>query len=206
MEYDVNPNLRIDIREKEMQELTQILNNNGMNLKSLSRIECYDISNLQGTNATGSMVVFIHGEKEGSQYRKFKIKKDGKPDDYEMMKEVLKRRFKHKEWDFPNLIIVDGGKGQVSTAQQILQEYNLNIPLIGLAKREETIVIPKFSISSFEEVLLPKNSLSLHLIMRIRDEAHRFAITYHKKLRSRAIFSVSRTPSENKGKRQGHLR
>jgi excinuclease ABC subunit C len=173
-----------------MQELRQILNTHGMSLKSLSRIECFDISNLQGTNATGSMVVFIDGEKEGSQYRKFKIKKNGKPNDYAMMAEVLNRRFKHTEWDFPNLIVVDGGKGQVSATLEVLKSSGLSIPLIGLAKREETIVIPNFSISSFEEVLLPKNSPSLHLIMRIRDEAHRFAITYHKRLRSTAaIFS-----------------
>ena len=208
-EYDINPNLRADIREKEMRELTQILNSNGMDLKSLSRIECYDISNLQGTNATGSMVVFRDGEKEGAQYRRFKIRKDGKPNDFEMMKEVLKRRFGHIEWDFPNLIIVDGGKGQVSASLEVLTELGISIPLIGLAKREETIVMaptpPNLPLSGeehkfltltrgsqrgFVEISLPRNSSSLHLIMRIRDEAHRFAITYHKNLRSKsAIFS-----------------
>lgn len=226
-EYDLNPNLRVDIREKEIKVLREILNVHGLKLESLSRIECYDISNLSGTNATGSMVVFINGEKEGSQYRKFRIRKGGKPNDFAMMKEVLTRRLKHTEWKFPNLIIVDGGKGQVSSALEILTDNNLSIPLIGLAKREETIVIPilnsKFkypntkqiptknvknikhfedlnlenskivsdfgfraSNLSFGEVSLPKNSPSLHLIMRIRDEAHRFAISYHKKLRSKS--------------------
>lgn len=224
-EYDLNPNLRIDIREKEMQGLMQILNNNGMGLKSLSRIECYDISNLAGTNATGSMVVFREGEKEGSQYRRFKIRKDGKSNDFAMMAEVLKRRFKHPEWYLPNLIIVDGGKGQVSASIKVLVERGLSIPLIGLAKREETIVVPnskqiqntndqnikQYEQSnkdlSFEEVSLPSNSPSLHLIMRIRDEAHRFAIAYHKNLRSRsAIFSGSHIQPENKGKRRERLR
>lgn len=209
-EYDVNPNLRVDIRQQELEELMKILNENieTQNIASLYRIECYDISNTQGTHATGSMVVFINGEKEGSQYRKFKIRKDGKPNDFAMMKEVLQRRFRHDEWDTPDLIIVDGGKGQVSSAMKILNQSRISIPLIGLAKREETIIIPEqFQINTniqsqisneniknwkfefgnlkFKEVSLPKDSKALHLIMRIRDEAHRFAITYHKKLRNK---------------------
>jgi excinuclease ABC subunit C len=124
------------------------------------------------------------------------------PNDFAMMKEVLERRLKHIEWEFPDLIIVDGGRGQISSALKVLQENSLNIPLIGLAKREETIIMPlkqnnKSSTEtaivgelSFREILLPKSSPSLHLVMRIRDEAHRFAITYHKKLRSKsALFS-----------------
>ncbi len=194
-------------------------------MKKLNRIECYDISNTQGTNATGSMVVFINGEKEGSQYRKFKIRISGKPNDFAMMQEVITRRLKHTEWDLPDLIIVDGGKGQVSAALKVLQENNMNIPLIGLAKREETIIVPVIarirrmeetkqsllkekltnnraglprSLRSlamtkegehYQEISLPKSSPSLHLIMRIRDEAHRFAITYHKKLRSKSALS-----------------
>jgi excinuclease ABC subunit C len=186
-EYDVNPNLRVDIRKQETDELMQVLNQHGFALKKLERIECYDISNIQGTNATGSMVVLTHGEIDKSQYRKFKIRISGKPNDFAMMKEVLKRRFNHDEWSFPDLLIVDGGKGQVSAAEEILT--GLNIPLIGLAKREETIVIPKNGgEENFIEVLLPKNSKGLQLIMRIRDEAHRFAVTYHKKLRSKAMF------------------
>ena len=119
-----------------------------------------------------------------------------------MMNEVLNRRLKHEDWNFPNLIIVDGGKGQVTSGLAALEEQGVAIPLVGLAKREETIIIPThnqvqqslsntFSISQadspFIEVSLPKNSPSLHLIQRIRDEAHRFAITYHRKLRSNNI-------------------
>ena len=195
-EYDVNPNLRSDIRQQELDELMNVLNSNGFALKKLERIECYDISNIQGTNATGSMVVLTNGEIDKSQYRKFKIRKDGKPNDFAMMKEMLKRRFNHDEWNSPDLIVVDGGKGQVSAALEALSQKGISIPLIGLAKREETIVIPNSTViarnemtkqsqdNNFTEVLIPKNTPALQLIMRIRDEAHRFAITYHKKLRS----------------------
>jgi excinuclease ABC subunit C len=184
LEYDFNPNLRIDIRKAELNELQSVLTISKLRIKSLSKIECYDISNISGTNATGSMVVFIDGEKESSMYRRFKIKMENKPDDFAMMAEILQRRIRHIEWKYPDLIIVDGGKGQVSAAVKVLQDNNINIPLIGLAKREEIIVIPR--ITNFIEVSLPKDSPALHLIMRIRDEAHRFAVTYHRHLRSKA--------------------
>lgn len=201
-EYAVNPNLRTDIRQRELDGLMEVLNANGFNLNSLERIECYDISNIQGTNATASMVVLTHGEIDKSQYRKFKIKRkwdkrDVKdlPNDFAMMNEVLKRRLQHEDWHFPNLIILDGGKGQVTSGMAALEECGVDIPLVGLAKRVETIVIPSKTVSNnrktdeehFIEVLLPKNSPSLHLIQRIRDEAHRFAITYHRKLRSSSV-------------------
>jgi excinuclease ABC subunit C len=209
-EYAVNPNLRGDIRQKELEGLMEALNANGFRLQQLERIECYDISNIQGTNATGSMVVLTHGEIDKSQYRKFRIKRKwdkrkekDMPNDFAMMHEVLKRRLHHEDWHFPDLIIVDGGKGQVSSGIAALEECGVNIPLVGLAKREETIVIPggrwkgigesnknktkpfALNASPFTEISLPKNSPSLHLIQRIRDEAHRFAITYHRKLRSK---------------------
>lgn len=198
-EYDVNPNLRVDIRQKELDGLMEALNANGFALTNLDRIECYDISNIQGTNATGSMVVLTQGEIDKSQYRKFKIKREWDkrkekdlPNDFAMMKEVLKRRFGHDEWHIPSLLIVDGGKGQVSSAMAALIESGITVPLIGLAKREETIVIPGETVKGqeehFIEILLPKHSPSLHLIQRIRDEAHRFAITYHRKLRSKSVF------------------
>jgi excinuclease ABC subunit C len=186
-----------------MDSLQHILNENDCSVDSVSRIECYDISHIQGTNTVASMVVFVQGEKESSQYRKFKIRLDKTPDDFASMSEVLERRLKHTEWDLPGLLIVDGGKGQVSAALEVLEKNKIHIPLIGLAKREETIVIPKKGSngtnepqgtkgktyvslnSSFNEVSLPKNSKALLLLMRIRDEAHRFAITYHRKLRSK---------------------
>jgi excinuclease ABC subunit C len=182
-EYEVNPNLRMDIRFEELQELQKILMQHNISIVLPKRIECYDISNTQGVHATASMVVFTDGEKDASEYRKFKIRYTQGPNDFAMMKEVLTRRLKHSEWPMPDLFIVDGGKGQISSAHSILQENNCTVPLIGLAKKEETIIT-----SSFEEISLPKHAKSLQLIMRIRDEAHRFAISYHKKLRLQATF------------------
>lgn len=181
-EYEQNPNLRADIRSAETNELINALNANGLNLKKLERIECYDISNISGKFATGSMVVFINGEKDSSEYRRFQIKRPPRvvPNDFAMMREVIKRRFSHSEWPFPDLVIVDGGKGQISSAKKALFEMNLEIPLIGIAKREELLIT-----SDFNVIRLPRTSGGLTLVRRIRDEAHRFAITYHKKLRAK---------------------
>lgn len=181
--YEENPNLKEDLRKIELQELSGTLNANGVGVGELNRIECYDISNTSGKNATGSMVVFTNGEKDASSYRKFKIKGmyNDLPNDFAMMAEVLKRRLAHTEWGKPDLIIVDGGKGQVSSALKVI---NSTIPLIGLAKREEIIIT-----SDFREIKLERNSKQLQLIMRIRDEAHRFAITYHRKLRAKNTYN-----------------
>ncbi|MBX4187967.1 MAG: excinuclease ABC subunit UvrC, partial [Candidatus Doudnabacteria bacterium] len=156
------------------------------------RMECFDISNIQGTNAVGSMVVFDYARPKKEEYRKFKINTKQTPDDFAMMKEMLERRFKRslsgeetKKWPMPDLIIIDGGKGQLSTAISVLNEFNLNIPIIGLAKRIEEIFLPGKS----EPILLSQNSIALFLLQRIRDEAHRFAITYHRKLRSKGSLS-----------------
>lgn len=184
LDLNINPSLANDLRENEIKDLINILNNNNVRLKKLERIECFDISNISGTNAVGSMVTFVNGEKYAEGYRKFKIKTLNSPNDFAMMEEVLERRIKHSEWPYPNLIIVDGGKGQVSSALKILKELRIKIPIIGLAKKEETIIT-----SEFKEINLPKNSEALKLIMRVRDEAHRFAITYHKLLRSKSLFS-----------------
>ncbi len=141
------------------------------------------------------MVVFVNGEKDPSQYRKFRVRSlsnlPNSPNDFAMMQQIISRRLKHLDWPYPDLIIVDGGKGQVSaavsaiSAMKQLNNEAMDIPVIGLAKREETIITP--DIENFIEISLPKDSPALHLVMRIRDEAHRFAITYHKKLRSKAF-------------------
>lgn len=182
-EYELNPNLRVDIRSAELNGLMTVLNAQGFTIEKLERIECYDISNTQGTLATGSMVVFVNGEKETSQYRKFKIHNDGTPNDFASMNQVLKRRLRHIDWSIPDLIVIDGGKGQVTYAKDALTQAGFSIPVIGLAKREETIVIRDGQ--EYIEVSLSKDAPALHLLMRIRDEAHRFAITYHKKLRNK---------------------
>ena len=187
-EYEINPNLRSDIRNKELSELQKILNANGVKVSKLERIECYDISNIGGAHATGSMVVFSFGEKDSANYRRFKIKRPPKviPNDFAMLQEVLQRRIRHKDWPFPDLIIVDGGKGQISSASKVLFEQNLQIPLIGIAKREEILITTDFKI-----IRLPRTSPALNLVKRTRDEAHRFAITYHRKLRSKHLLAGS---------------
>lgn len=185
-EYELNPNLKIDIRQKETALLLEILQNHGINIKKINKIECFDISNISGSFVTGSMVVFENGDAKKSEYKRFKIRSEvkGKPNDVAAISEIINRRLKHSDWKFPDLIIVDGGKGQVSSARNEIQKSKLNIPVIGLAKKEETIVT-----SDLKEINLSRNNQALYLIMRIRDEAHRFAIYYHRKLRSKNIFN-----------------
>jgi excinuclease ABC subunit C len=188
-EYELNPNLRSDVVALDLQSLKEILKKNNVPVLDLHRIECYDVSNTSGLNATGSMVVFTNGEKDSSSYRRFKMKRDykSKPNDFAMLQEVLGRRLKHNDWPKPFLIIVDGGKGQVSSAKKVINNLAPNIPLIGLAKRDEIIIT-----SDLKEIKLSKDSPALQLIMRLRDEAHRFAITYHKKLRSKSFLQPAK--------------
>ena len=149
------------------------------------RIECYDVSNISGSSGTGSMVVFIDDKKTSYEYRKFKIKTVFKIDDVACMKEVLKRRLKHKEWMLPDLIMLDGGKGQLKAAREALKELRISIPYLGLAKKEEQVYLPNRK----NPISLPKDSPALLLLRQIRDEAHRFAKKYHLKLRSKKILS-----------------
>ncbi|OPY55731.1 MAG: UvrABC system protein C [Pelotomaculum sp. PtaU1.Bin035] len=165
------------------------------------RLECYDISNTQGTGSVASMVVFEGGKPARDQYRRFKIRTVTGPDDYASMQEVLRRRFTRaleekellrtgqlssKEAKFyllPDLVIVDGGKGQLSAARRIMRELGYaGIPAYGLAKEDELL----FSEGRAGPIALPENSRALHLLQRLRDEAHRFAITYHRNLRGKA--------------------
>ncbi len=166
------------------------------------RIECYDISNVQGTNPVASMVVFVEGRAKKSAYRKFAIQyKDG-PNDFEMMREVLRRRLRYlaqrEEEDAlgvdrtkrerfsarPDLLLIDGGKGQLGVAVEVLDELGLaGIPVAGLAKEHEWLYLPERS----EPIVLPPGSPALHLAIRVRDEAHRFAISFHRKKRDKAM-------------------
>ncbi len=159
------------------------------NLKSrnlLERIEAYDISNLQGKMATGSMVVFLKGQPYRQGYRHFKIKSKQTPDDFAMLKEVLSRRFKHSEWQFPDVILIDGGKPQLTAAKQALKSIlNFTPPkLMALAKKTNQLYLQNRK-SPLKLSNLPKE-LS-NFLLHIRDEAHRFAISYHKKLREKYI-------------------
>jgi excinuclease ABC subunit C len=165
-----------------------------------NRIECYDISTTQGMATTGSMVVFVKGVPRKSDYRRFRIRTVDGTDDYASMREMLRRRFRHvtepesetprspgakeSSWRLlPDLLVVDGGKGQLNVALEVLEEFGLRdqVPAVGLAKQEEEIYLPGRS----EPVRLPRSSEGLFLMQRVRDEAHRFAVTYHRKLRGK---------------------
>lgn len=172
--YLENPNFVEDQNQKSLEELKKCLK-----LKNLpDRIECFDISNLQGQQATGSLVVLTSGEVDKKWYRRFKIHLEGKPSDVAQMKEMIARRLEHFEWPKPDLIIVDGGRGQVRGAKEELDKAGWDIPVFGLAKRMEWLYTP-----GTEIIKLPRTSLSIRLLQKIRDEAHRFAISYHRKLR-----------------------
>lgn len=183
-EYEVNPNLAVDMRQHELDELKNELVKADMPIRKLWKIECYDISNIQGAYTVGSLVVFMNGVAEKSLYRRFKIKFAKGPNDTAMIGEVIQRRLKHLEWELPDLIIVDGGKGQVSAILKVLSNQKIVVPVIGLAKQQETIIT-----STFRAIKLPKDSKALLFIQRVRDEAHRFVISYHRRLRSRAFLN-----------------
>ncbi|HCV27993.1 MAG TPA: excinuclease ABC subunit C [Dehalococcoidia bacterium] len=184
-----------DVMDAAMQQLQEELS-----LPRLpTRMECYDISHIQGTNTVASMVVFEDGKPRTSDYRRFKIKSHDKNDDFASMREVLRRRFARlqkaveareageatKDDAFgivPDLVLIDGGKGQLSSALQVMLELGIEgVPLASLAKQEEEVFIP----DSAEPFILPRGSQGLFLVQRIRDEAHRFAITFHRNLRSK---------------------
>ncbi|WP_370088886.1 excinuclease ABC subunit UvrC [Ekhidna sp.] len=150
-------------------------------------IECFDNSNIQGTNPVASMVCFKNGKPSKSNYRKFKIKTVVGPDDFASMKEIVGRRYSHLKREgmpFPNLIVIDGGKGQLNAACEALKELDIygQIPVIGIAKKLEEIYFPEDNIP----IYISKKSTSLKLIQQLRDEAHRFAITFHRQKRSKA--------------------
>jgi excinuclease ABC subunit C len=161
------------------------------------RIECYDISTIQGTNTVGSMVVFEEGRPRSGEYRRFRVKSaavaPGRPDDFASHREVLRRRFfraleaeegvaEELRWRLPDLVVIDGGLGQVNVAREVLDSLGLtDMPAIGLAKEREEIFLPGLN----QPLVLPATSQALYLLQRLRDEAHRFAITYHRKLRAK---------------------
>jgi excinuclease ABC subunit C len=181
------------------------------------RIECYDISNISGTNPTASMVVFVEGRAKKSDYRRFKIRYDLGSNDFAMMQETLRRRLRYLRADTnapgeedpasivearderaieaqlrrkekfhhrPDLLLIDGGKGQLNAVVEVLEELDLwGIPVAGLAKEHEWLYVPDRP----EPIVLPPGSPGLHLVMRIRDEAHRFAVDYHRKRRGKAM-------------------
>ena len=197
-----------DVLQQAMSELEEELSLPALPL----RMECYDISHVQGTNLVGSMVVFQDGRPRTGHYRRFQIKSVDGVDDYASMQEMLRRRFKRladlrsergaiaadsdsegqkdmSAWGIePDLVIIDGGKGHLSAALEVMLELGLDdVPLAALAKENEWLFVPHTS----EPIELPRNSQGLYLVQRIRDEAHRFAITYHRNLRSKSSLKSS---------------
>ena len=148
------------------------------------RIEGYDISHMSGTDTVASMVVFSGGLPDKSQYRKFKMRVAGN-DDFAHMREAISRRFsgRHLNWPLPDLILIDGGKGQLASAQGALREAGQNLPAIGLAKRRETIIVKTGE--DYETIQLPATAPAIKLLQRIRDESHRFAVSYHSTLKTK---------------------
>ena len=194
------------------------------------RIECFDISNIQGADSVASMVVFVDGRPRKSEYRKFKVRSVDGPDDFASMREVIERRYSRvidEQGPLPDLLVVDGGKGQLSSALDVLERLRLreprvvirrvsdppggipgppgensenvrSIPVIGLAKRLEEVFVP----GSHDPQSIPKSSSGLKLLQRIRDEAHRFAITYHRTVRSKRTLRTELDLIEGIGKKR----
>lgn len=182
-------NAEIIKHQKKAMENSLIELKKYLKLDKLPRIiEGYDISNISGKFAVGSKVSFKDAKPNKKKYKRFKIETPG-PNDFAMMKELLTRRLKMIDTDEePDLIVIDGGKGQLGMACEVLDELNLaHIPIIGLAKEFEEIYIP----NSKRPIIIPKNNKALHLLQQVRDESHRFAITYHRKLRSDNISESS---------------
>jgi excinuclease ABC subunit C len=160
-----------------------------------TRMEAYDISNIQGSSAVGSMVVFEKGKPKPAHYRRFKIKTVSGANDYAMLQEVLQRRFRRSlkgdvaatdTWAIlPDLILIDGGKGQLNAALAVLRETGTAVSIAGLAKENEEIFLPRRK----EPVVLPHSSPGLQLLQRLRDEAHRFAISYYAKVHRKKAFT-----------------
>jgi excinuclease ABC subunit C len=190
-----------------LQELAEQLN-----LPKLpKRMECYDISDIGGDSAVGSMVVFENGRPKSSQYRRFRIRTVAGIDDYAMMREVLRRRFKRAKAEddsswaaLPDLVIIDGGKGHLAAALGVMQDLGVDsIPLASLAKENEEVFLP----GAAEALALPRDSQALYLLQRIRDEAHRFAISYHHKVhRKKALSSQLEVPGIGPKRRRALLK
>lgn len=196
--------ISISKREQSVPHSVQALKRDLRMKKIPIRIECFDNSHIQGSELVSSMVVFENGKAKKSEYRKYKMKTVHKNDDFAAMRETILRRYsrlkeEEKVENYPDLIIVDGGKGQLSSAVKILTDLELidKMTIIGLAKRLEEVFFPNQS----EPVILPKISSSLKLVQQIRDEAHRFAITFHRQLRDKRTLQTELTKIKGVGEK-----
>jgi excinuclease UvrABC nuclease subunit len=173
-EYIVNPNLLDDLAKEALDEL---ISNFKLQISNLRRIEMFDIANLSGTSATGAMTVAIDGQVKSSEYRHFTIKRSSSPNDVEMMREMLNRRLANTSWPKPDLIVLDGGKSQLSVISD-----QLTVPVFALAKQEEIVYVQNGT-----QIKLERNNPGLQLLQLLRDEAHRFSRRLHHKHRSATI-------------------
>ena len=207
-------NAMLQLKEIQIQKMKNLGNvpyplaalQRDLRLKNLpKKIECFDISNIQGSDSVASMVVFVEGKPKKSLYRKFIIKSVEGPDDFASMREVVERRYSKlmtENETFPDLIMVDGGKGQLSSAVEVLNKLGIkNYNIIGLAKRLEEVFFPGKS----EPETIPKTSSGLKLLQQIRDEAHRFAISFHRQRRSKRIISTELTEIKGIGTQTAKL-
>lgn len=189
---------------KAVEELGEYLN-----IETPHRIEAFDNSNIQGTDPVSAMVTFIDGRPKKSDYRKYKVKTVEKPDDYETMREVIRRRYTRVLKDklpLPDLILVDGGKGQMSAALDVLEdELGLSIPLCGIAKNEKHKTSELLYGNPPEPVPLKRNEQPFYLIQRIQDEVHRFAITFHRNLRGKSATQSSLDEIEGVGPKRKRM-
>lgn len=172
-----------NVSQTRLDSLLKLLSPHFPELTTADRIECFDMSTFQFKESTASMVVFTGGLSDKKEYKRFKIKNQQAESDFEMMDEVLRRRFKN-DWQKPDLLVVDGGKPQVRVAMKVLSDLNLSIPLIGIAKRPDRIILGKDSQLS---VRPPANHPGFRLIQSLRDESHRFAKKYHVHLRNKKL-------------------
>lgn len=195
----IPPSRRTYRQKKGLSELKAVLK-----LKKLpQRIEAFDISNIGGSQAVGSMVSFYNGESDKGGYRRFRIKDVKGIDDYAMLGEVIIRRYTREKLPLPDLVLIDGGKGHLSCARNVLKRIGLkNLPVISIAKAKEEIFLPQRQ----KGLLLSKNSSALQIIRKIRDEAHRFAISYHQLLRAKTVSASQLDDIKNIGpKRKADL-
>jgi len=204
----LRPSRGTESRRLALEELQKAL----LLSRPLWRLECVDISNFQGKQAVGSLVVFEQGLPRKDQYRRFRIRSGDTPDDFRMMREVLTRRFSHSPEDrrsfdgLPELLVVDGGKGQLGVAVEVLDELGLRhrVDVCGLAKENEWLFIPGRS----EPIILPRTSRALLMVTHLRDETHRFGVSYHRGLRDRQLKKsmLDEVPGIGEGRKQALLR
>lgn len=194
LHYHYDPTLYVqgdsaieDVFTAETERLRRRLTPYFPGLGPLKRIECVDISQLMGEYAVGSCVVLTQGRSDTSEYRRFRIKTVTGTNDVAMIAEVMSRRLHHPEWIYPDLFIIDGGKGQLKSALQVIRDSNLAIPTVGFAKRYEEIIISTGR--GWKTLRIAHTDKAIHILQRIRDEAHRFAIRYHRKIRRSLVFN-----------------